>query len=63
MGIATTCREAGRYAIELVRKLEATGGIEPPNRGFADPRLNHLATSPREPLAYRALARRVNLPA
>ena len=27
-------------------RLEATGGIEPPNRGFADPRLNHLATSP-----------------
>ena len=26
--------------------MEATGGIEPPNRGFADPRLNHLATSP-----------------
>jgi hypothetical protein len=25
---------------------EATGGFEPPNRGFADPRLNHLATSP-----------------
>ena len=27
--------------------LEATGGFEPPNRGFADLRLNHLATSPR----------------
>ena len=27
-------------------KLEATGGFEPPNKGFADPRLNHLATSP-----------------
>ena len=26
--------------------LEATGGIEPPNRGFANPCLNHLATSP-----------------
>ena len=26
--------------------LEATGGFEPPDRGFADPRLNHLATSP-----------------
>ena len=28
--------------------VEATGGIEPPNKGFADPRLNHLATSPQE---------------
>ena len=27
-------------------KMEATGGFEPPNRGFADLRLNHLATSP-----------------
>ncbi len=26
--------------------MEATGGFEPPNKGFADPRLNHLATSP-----------------
>ena len=26
--------------------MEATGGFEPPNRGFADPRLNLLATSP-----------------
>ena len=36
---------------EIYRKkrriLEATGGFEPPNRGFADLRLNHLATSPR----------------
>jgi hypothetical protein len=28
------------------KKLEATTGFEPVNRGFADPRLNHLATSP-----------------
>jgi hypothetical protein len=28
---------------------EATGGFEPPNRGFADPRLNLLATSPNNP--------------
>ena len=26
--------------------MEATGGFEPPDRGFADPRLNLLATSP-----------------
>ena len=29
------------------KKLEATSGFEPLNRGFADPCLNHLATSPR----------------
>ena len=28
---------------------EATGRFELPNRGFADPRLNLLATSPKEP--------------
>ncbi len=27
-------------------KLEATTGFEPVNKGFANPRLNHLATSP-----------------
>ena len=26
--------------------MEATGGLEPPNRAFAELRLNHLATSP-----------------
>jgi hypothetical protein len=30
----------------VLKKVEATGGFEPPNRGFADPRLNLLATSP-----------------
>ena len=29
-------------------RLEATVGFEPTRRGFADPRLNHLATSPLE---------------
>ncbi len=28
-------------------RMEATGGFEPPNRAFAELRLNHLATSPR----------------
>src|SRR5262249_4677306 len=27
-------------------RLEATGGFEPPNKGFADLSLNHLGTSP-----------------
>ena len=31
----------------MPRMLEATGGFEPPNRGFADPRLR--------PLGYVAL--------
>ncbi len=35
--------------------LEATGGFEPPNRGFADLRLNHLATSPRFALRLNAV--------
>ena len=28
--------------------MEATGGFEPPNKGFADLSLNHLGTSPFE---------------
>ncbi len=46
--------------------MEATSGFEPLNRGFADPCLNHLATSPvltmerktRFELATSSLARR-----
>ena len=32
--------------LPLIPLLEATGGFEPPNRAFAELRLNHLATSP-----------------
>ena len=34
-------------ACSALECLEATGGFEPPNRAFAELRLNHLATSPR----------------
>ena len=37
--------------------MEATGGFEPPNRGFADLRLNHLATSPRRTKSRRLVPR------
>ena len=30
--------------------MEAAGGFEPPSNGFADRRLNHLATPPFQPL-------------
>ena len=48
------------------QKVEAASGFEPLNRGFADPRLNHLATPPlialerktRFELATPSLARR-----
>ena len=32
--------------LPLISYLEATGGFEPPNKAFAELRLNHLATSP-----------------
>ena len=32
--------------VDSQKTVEATGGFEPPNKGFADPRLIHLATSP-----------------
>ena len=35
--------------------LEATTGFEPVNRGFADPCLNHLATSPHQTKVLRFL--------
>ena len=37
---------APRASCSVMRRLEATGGFEPPNRAFAELRLNHLATSP-----------------
>ncbi len=36
--------------------MEATGGIEPPNKGFANLRLNHLATSPQTLLNFISAA-------
>jgi hypothetical protein len=35
-----------RLKAGMTKHLEATSGFEPLNRGFADPCLNHLATSP-----------------
>src|SRR5262245_34214718 len=34
--------------------MEATGGFEPPNKGFADLSLNHLGTSPLRAGFYRS---------
>ena len=39
-----------RYAIKDGEMVEAASGFEPLNRGFADLRLNHLATPPFESL-------------
>ena len=50
LGLETKHNErAERGAIPLLPPmsvLEATGGLEPPNKAFAELRLNHLATSP-----------------
>ena len=45
-GLAGRRSSDDRWLIDA-ENMEATGGFEPPNRGFADLRLNHLATSPR----------------
>ncbi len=45
----TAGKRVGQGVVGLgmgVIRLEATVGFEPTHRGFADPRLNHLATSP-----------------
>ena len=48
MHTGTSTLAAGRmFTWGLYKKLEATTGVEPVDTGFADPRLNHLATSPR----------------
>ena len=44
-------------ASKWAKALEAAGGFEPPNRGFADLRLSHLATPP-EPVSVGRLFRR-----
>ena len=36
-----------QVAVYEINALEAASGFEPENRGFADLRLNHLATPPR----------------
>src|SRR6185503_2425089 len=43
-------------------ELEAASGLEPESRGFADLRLNHLATPPRAPHYRRKLAGRSTRP-
>jgi hypothetical protein len=37
----------------LEGRLEAAGGFEPPNKGFADLSLSHLGTPPRQVLDYQ----------
>ncbi len=48
IGPAKTKRQEfpARKPLPLLVFLEAAGGIEPPNNGFADRRLSHLATPP-----------------
>src|SRR5688572_6998475 len=43
--------------------MEAPSGIEPLNKGFADPSLSHLGTAPRPPYSTIARAQREGNPA
>src|SRR5579875_1217464 len=45
--MARSLRAARVSARALDLKVEAAGGFEPPNRGFAVPCLSHLATPPK----------------
>ena len=45
-GLSGMKKQNGLARSDRSALLEATGGFEPPNRAFAELRLNHLATSP-----------------
>ena len=43
-----TSSQVRKLLMEARERLEAAAGVEPASRGFADLRLNHLATPPRQ---------------